>query len=83
MSKSKTKFVASGVLEQDTFSTSIHGVTGQQVAEGQVPAGTVIYNLREDRETMFDGITIYRFEIKQGKSYYTEETYGRPVLSYN
>lgn len=73
------KFTVSGVLAEDTDSTSIHGITGREISEGECPAGTEIYNLRHHRTSGF-GHPVYRFEVKQGKAYYTEETYGRPKL---
>ena len=67
-------------LARDTYVFGIHGITGQQIDEGYLAAGTPIKNIRVWEDAPADRETAYRFEAcTDGAGWYTQETYGKPV----
>ena len=67
------------VLVKEICSVGIHGVTGQQVEEGDLQPGTLIKNVRV-HEDGYES-TIYRFDASTdgGKLWYTQQSYSKPV----
>ena len=68
-------------LAKDTYATGIHGVTGQEIDEGELEAGTPVRAIRVHTEGPTEAETCYRFEAStnEGRTWYTQETYGRPA----
>lgn len=67
-------------LARDTCAIGIHGITGQQIDEGYLTAGTKVKNIRVHEDAPTDADTVYRFEAcTGGTAWYTQETYGKPA----
>jgi hypothetical protein len=77
------KIAATLTLAEDTYAIGIHGVTGQQIDEGDLCIGTPVRNVRVERDGPTDAETVYRFEASTdgGRTWYTQETYGRPITA--
>ena len=73
--------IQTATLTKSIFSTSIHPVTGQGVAEGILAVGSLIKEITEDSDSLGQPTWEFLASTDGGTTWFSERSHEEPVVA--